>query len=69
MLAINYAALGFNMKNLLLKVVSVFIILITFLLLFFGLTKGVSYFVSKNASEKSKSEDHKRGYKYKHYST
>ena len=46
------------MKNLLLKVVSVFIILITFLLLFFGLTKGVSYFVSKNASEKSKSEEY-----------
>lgn len=44
------------MKNMLLRVASVFIILITFLLLLFGLTKGVSYFVSKNASEKNKSE-------------
>lgn len=44
------------MRNLLLRVASVFIILITFLLLLFGLTKGVSYFVSKNASEKNKSE-------------
>lgn len=45
------------MKKLILNIAAVFIILIIALLIIFGLTKGISYFTSKNA-EKNKSEDY-----------